>query len=236
MSAASDVGRRLSEVEDRIDAACLRAGRRVEEVTLVGVSKMQPVQALDAAWQAGLRVFGENRVQEALVKAPQLPTEIDWHLIGPLQTNKVRKAVGLFSTIHSIDRLKIARAIDRVSAEEGVVRRGFLEVNIGGEASKHGFSPEQLTDSAVAVAALDHLEIVGLMVIPPWGVEPEISRGWFQQLALLRDDLARSGIFGDWPGYLSMGMSGDFEVAIEEGATHVRVGTGIFGPRVQGGA
>ena len=231
MSSRGEVGRRLEAVESRIEDACRRAGRQRSEVTLVGASKMQPVEALQAACAAGLRVFGENRVQELAVKAPALPATIDWHLIGPLQSNKVRRAVGLCSTIHSVDRVKIARAIDRIAAELGVARRGLLEVNLAEEESKHGFAPGQLEASAVALAELSNLEIVGVMALPPLGAQPEESRPWFRRLRLLRDRLSDSAVFPSWKGWLSMGMSRDFEVAIEEGATHIRVGTDLFGAR-----
>ena len=231
MNAETEIGRRLRAIESRMEAACLRAGRRRSEVTLVGASKRQPVESLQAAYDAGLRVFGENRVQEVAAKAPALPETTDWHLIGPLQSNKVRRAVGLCSTIHSVDRIKIARAIDRVAAELAVTRLGLLEVNVAEEESKHGFGPEQLVESATALAELSSLEIVGVMAIPPLGAEPEQSRPWFRRLRLLRDRLSDLEVFQSWRGWLSMGMSSDFEIAIEEGATHVRVGTDLFGAR-----
>jgi pyridoxal phosphate enzyme (YggS family) len=193
---------------------------------------MQPVAALAAAYGAGQRVFGENRVQEAEAKAPGLPSAIEWHLIGPLQSNKVRRAVAVFSTIHSIDRLKVARAIDRVAGESEVSLQGLLEVNLAGEESKHGFEPESLTgDGLEALAGLEHLRIIGLMAIPPFGESAEESRPWFRRLRELRNRIGQLCVFDHWSGALSMGMSQDFEVAIEEGATHVRVGTELFGPR-----
>jgi hypothetical protein len=239
---------RLAAILARIEAAraraapAARADHPASGVTLVGVSKTQPPSALAAAWEAGLRAFGENRVQEALAKSQELPPEIasgiDWHLIGPLQSNKVRAALDLFRTVHSIDRPKIAEAVDREAARRGVAVSGFLEINVGGEESKHGFPPEGLAEAVRPLAGLRHLRIVGLMAIPPQGDSPEDSRPWFQRLRALRDDLAArpewSGASG-WRGWLSMGMSDDFEVAVEEGATHVRVGTALFGPRPQPG-
>jgi PLP dependent protein len=226
---------RFARIEARIAAACQRAGRPAGSVVLVGASKVQPVAALAAAFEAGLRVFGENRVQEALAKSRELPPEIapeiEWHLIGPLQSNKVRPAVGLFRAVHSIDRPSIAEALDREAAAQGRTLDGFLEVNLGNEESKHGFSPEGLADAVHPLAGLAHLRIVGLMAIPPQGEDPEDSRPWFQKLRALRDDLAARPEWKSFPGFLSMGMSDDFEVAIEEGATHVRVGTALFGPR-----
>jgi pyridoxal phosphate enzyme (YggS family) len=152
-------------------------------------------------------------------------------LIGPLQTNKVRAALGLFSTIHSIDRVKVAEAIDEEAARRGSTVRGLLEINLGGEESKHGFAPAGLAEAVRPLAGLKHLRIHGLMAIPPPGADPEASRPWFRRLRALRDDLARRPEWAGFPGWLSMGMSDDFEVAIEEGATHVRVGTAIFGAR-----
>jgi pyridoxal phosphate enzyme (YggS family) len=232
MEVRTDIEARLRAIETRIDAACQRAGRARSEVTLVGASKVQPPAALEAAFAAGLRVFGENRVQEAEAKAPGLPAAIDWHLIGPLQSNKARRAVDIFSTIHSIDRLKVARVVERVAGEAGVERTGLLEINLAGEASKHGFAPEALTAQCQAeLAALEHLQIVGLMAIPPVGESAEDSRPWFRRLRQLRDAISEGDELPHWRGALSMGMSQDFEVAIEEGATYVRVGTELFGPR-----
>jgi pyridoxal phosphate enzyme (YggS family) len=201
----------------------------------MGVSKTQPASAVAEAFQAGLRVFGENRVREALAKSAELSPEInsgvEWHLIGPLQSNKVRAALNLFRTIHSIDRLSIAEAIEREAARRGIAVTGFLEVNLGGEASKHGFPAEGLAGTARPLAALRSLRIAGLMAIPPPGETAEESRPWFRHLRELRDELASRPEWAGFPGWLSMGMSDDFEVAIEEGATHVRVGTALFGPR-----
>jgi pyridoxal phosphate enzyme (YggS family) len=231
MTERPEIGQRLDALRRRVAAACRRAGRESRDVVIVGASTMQPVESLQAAHDAGLVVFGENRVQEAARKAPQLPTTIDWHLIGPLQSNKARRAVELFSTLHSVDRPKIARVIDRVAGELGVRRRGLLEINIAGEQSKHGLAPEGLLESASAMVELQNLEIVGLMAIPPFGPDPESSRPWFRRLRALRDQLSELGALPGWQGWLSMGLSGEFEVAIEEGATHVRVGTSLFGPR-----
>jgi pyridoxal phosphate enzyme (YggS family) len=228
-AAGPDVAGRLAAIESRIAAACARAGRRRDEVTLVGASKTQPAAVLRAAWDAGLRVFGENRVQEAEGKVAELPSAAEWHLIGPLQSNKARRAVELFSTIHSIDRLKIARVVDRVAGELGVARQALLEVNVAEEPSKHGFHPGDLLAGARQLLDLERLEILGLMAIPPFG-PAEDARAWFRRLRELADAVAGIGLPG-WRGWLSMGMSEDFEVAIEEGATHVRVGTQLFGAR-----
>lgn len=227
----SGVAERLARINTRIEQACRRAGRPAGSVVLIGASKMQPAAALAEAWQAGLRVLGENRVQEALAKSRELPPGIAWHLIGPLQSNKVRPALDLFRTIHSIDRAKIAEAVDGAAAARGIEISGFLEVNLGGEASKHGFLPERLAEEVRPLSQLQHLRIAGLMAIPPQGDAPEDSRPWFRKLRQLRDDLAARPEWRGFPGWLSMGMSDDFEVAIEEGASHVRVGTALFGRR-----
>lgn len=232
---------RLAEVRERIAAACARAGRRPEDVTLLGVTKTHPAALVEAAWKAGARDFGENRVQEALAKSRELahlpppPEGPEWHLIGPLQSNKVRAALDLFRTIHSIDRPKIAQAVDREAAARGLRVAGFLEINVGGEASKHGFLTEGLAEAVRPLARLQEdkagLRIVGLMAIPPFADDPEASRRWFVRLRELRDELAARPEWAGFPGLLSMGMSHDYEIAVEEGATHVRVGTALFGVR-----
>lgn len=230
-----DVAARLAAVRGEIAAACARSGRRVEDVTLLGASKTQPAEVLAAAFRAGLTTFGENRVQEALGKAAELPEEVvrgsEWHLIGPLQSNKVKAALDLFTVVHSVDRAKIAAALDHEAGSRGIPLRGFLEINLGAEASKHGFPPEGLAEAVAPLAALPHLKIVGLMAIPPEEEDPEGSRPWFRRLKEIRDDLAARPEWRGFPGWLSMGMSHDFAIAVEEGATHVRVGTALFGPR-----
>lgn len=224
------IAERLARIQERIAAACRRAERRPDEVTLVGAAKRQPLEKIAAARDAGLRIVGENRVQEAERKRPALPG-LEWHLIGPLQSNKAKRAAELFSSIHSIDRVKIGRALDREASRRGQQLDGFLEVNLGREASKHGFDPDDLAELARPLAELDALRIVGLMAIPPWETEPERAREWFRRLRELRDDLCSRPEWSACRGWLSMGMSGDFEVAVEEGATHVRIGTALFGER-----
>jgi pyridoxal phosphate enzyme (YggS family) len=227
-----DIGERYQGITRRIEEACRRRDRRREEVVLVGASKTQPPEALAAAWRAGLRVFGENRVQEALAKSRDLTDlDIEWHLLGRLQTNKVKAALDLFRTVHSIDRLRIAEALDQEAGRRALRLSGFLEVNLGGEESKHGFPAEGLAEAVRPLAGLQHLKIVGLMAIPPQSADPEGSRPWFRRLRELRDELASRPEWPGFPGWLSMGMSHDFEVAVEEGATHVRVGTSLFGSR-----
>jgi pyridoxal phosphate enzyme (YggS family) len=231
----ADLSARLAAVRAEIAAACARSGRSVSAVTLLGASKTQPAPVLEAAFEAGLRTFGENRVQEALAKTALLPPAVvqgsEWHLIGPLQSNKVKAALDLFTVVHAIDRPKIALALDREAAGRGVTLSGFLEINLGGEASKHGFAPEGLAAAVAPLAGLGNLRIAGLMAIPPEADDPEGSRPWFRRLRELRDELASHPPWQGFPGWLSMGMSHDYAVAVEEGATHVRVGTALFGPR-----
>lgn len=227
----SGVAPRLAAIRGRIAAAAARAGRDPAAVRLVGASKTQPAERLREAYDAGLALFGENRVQEAQAKAPALPPDARWHLLGPLQSNKARSAVALFELFHAVDRPKIARVLDAEAAALGRVARGLIEVNLGGEATKHGFDPATIADEIAPLAALPHLRLEGLMAIPPPGPTPEASRPHFRRLRELRDALAARP---EWSGRLvelSMGMSDDFEVAVEEGATFVRVGTALFGPR-----
>lgn len=232
MTALAQITANLQSIRQRIERACERVGRHPSEVVVLGASKSQPIERLEWAYEAGLRVFGENRVQEALAKQPQLPATIDWHLIGPLQSNKVNKVVGAFSTVHSIDRLKIAQALDRAAARRQEPIIGLLEVNLAEEDTKHGFTPSQVLDSRDELSRLEILTIEGLMAIPPLEVDPEDSRHWFRQLRELRDELFSSAAWGERAGLLSMGMSSDYAIAVEEGATHVRIGSALFGPRI----
>ncbi len=236
MGLATDIASRLAAIRQRIVAACLASGRKPEEVTLVAVSKRQPIGLVQAAYAAGQRVFGENRVQEAAGKIGSLPGDAEWHLIGPLQSNKVKQAAGLFSLVHSVDRRKIATLLDQEEAALGRRLPILLEVNLGNEASKHGFDPHTLEQEARELFTLPALELVGLMCIPPFLEDPEEVRPFFRQLRELRDRLAglpEARAEGrTFRGLLSMGMSHDFEVAIAEGATHVRVGTALFGERL----
>ncbi|MBV8200726.1 MAG: YggS family pyridoxal phosphate-dependent enzyme [Acidobacteria bacterium] len=226
----------MAAIRRRIAAACARARRDPATVTLLGASKTHPAAALAPFVAAGLAVLGENRVQEAQAKRRELGeilpgAALEWHLIGPLQTNKARLALELFSCVHSLDRPQIAAALDREAGRRGVRLGAFVEVNVGEEPSKHGFPPGGLAEALAPLAALSNLRIVGLMAIPPFAAAAEASRPWFRRLRELRDDLGGRPEWAGWPGSLSMGMSDDFEVAIEEGATHVRVGTALFGPR-----
>jgi len=229
-------GERLAAIRRRIAAACDRAGRDPAAVVLVGASKTQPAAALAPFVAAGLSVLGENRVQEALAKRRELAADhrlprVEWHLIGPLQTNKARHALDLFSCVHSLDRPAIAAALDREAARRDAPLSAFVEVNLGEEPSKHGFPPAGLAAALRPLRDLAYLRIVGLMAIPPYTDDPAAARSWFRRLRELRDDLGSRPEWAGWPGWLSMGMSDDFEAAIEEGATHVRIGTALFGPR-----
>jgi pyridoxal phosphate enzyme (YggS family) len=224
------VAARVAAIQERIATACAKSGRDAGAVTLVAASKTQPVAALRAAFAAGVRVFGENRVQEAQAKRAELPAA-EWHLLGPLQSNKVKAALDLFGTLHALDRPKILAAVGAEADARGRTVDAFVEVNLGGEASKHGFAPAGLAAALAPARDLPGLRLVGLMAIPPVEEEAAAARAWFVRLRALRDELAATPGWSAFPGWLSMGMSGDFELAIEEGATHVRVGTALFGAR-----
>lgn len=223
------IARQLEDVRRRMLGACSRSGREPESTELIAVSKTFPAEDIRVAIGAGQKVFGESRLQEAAPKVEDLPADLEWHFIGGLQRNKVRKILPLFRYVHAVDSLKLANHIDSVAADTGLRPKIFLQVNQAGEFSKGGFDPPDLLAAMDGIRSLRHAETVGLMTIPPAGDDPEESRKWFVGLRELRDDLAKRFSM-DLP-FLSMGMSGDFEVAIEEGATHVRVGSSIFGHR-----
>lgn len=225
----TDLAESLALIHGKIAAAAGRVGRSVEEVTLVAVSKTQPPERIAEAVGAGQTLFGENKVQEARAKIPLLPGHLRWHCIGHLQKNKIRHALPLFEMIESVDALALARDIDRIASEIGSRPRVLLEVNVSGEGSKYGFSPDQLDSSFEELLALPRLQIEGLMTIPPLAPEAEESRRHFVTLRELRDRLEQD--FKLRLPTLSMGMSNDYEVAVEEGATIVRVGSAIFGAR-----
>lgn len=219
----------LSAIRERIASAAQRSGRAPGEVRLVAVSKTHPAAAVAAAVAGGQHVFGESRVQEARDKIPSCPPGLQWHFIGHLQTNKVRQALPLFSLFHSVDSIRLAEAMDRIAGETGRTVRVLAEVNISGEATKRGFTPESLREHFGRLTALPRLKLAGLMTMAPWSEEPEDARPVFRALRVLRDELETAG--GTKLPELSMGMSGDFEPAIEEGSTLVRIGTAIFGTR-----
>ena len=225
----NDVAENLEKVQAEIAGAASRSRRNPEEIVLVAVSKKQEAEAVRAAFDAGQPIFGESRVQEARVKIPLLPAGVRWHFIGRLQKNKIRHALPLFELFHSVDSLALAQDMNRIAEEEGLRPRVLLEVNVAGEGSKLGFAPEKLETEMEAILAFGRLEIEGLMTIPPLAPAAEDSRPFFIRLRELRDELERK--FSLKLPQLSMGMSNDFAVAIEEGATQVRVGTAIFGAR-----
>lgn len=217
---------RLERVEARIAAACEKAGRARESVTLLAVSKTKPADAVRAAVDCGLRRFGENRVQEAQAKIPMCPDGLEWHLIGHLQSNKARLAARLFHWIHSVDSLKLMQALDSHAVRPLPI---LLQVNVSGEASKAGMAPSEVVVMVEAANQLQHVEVHGLMTIPPFTPDPEKARVHFKALRDLRDRV-QDETATPLPG-LSMGMSHDLEVAIEEGSTWVRIGTDLFGRR-----
>jgi pyridoxal phosphate enzyme (YggS family) len=225
----------VAEVRERIEAAARRAGRRSGEVTLMAVTKTFPPEAIREAYQAGIRVFGENRVQEFAGKAQAVRdlSGAEWHMIGHLQSNKAAKAAELFTAVDSVDSVRLAEKLNEAAQKHGRRTPVLIEINVGWEEAKSGATPEShdLEELLLAAARFDHLEFRGLMIIPPFTEDPEGARPYFQKLRQLRDQITARRLPGIEMSVLSMGMSHDFEVAIEEGATCVRVGTAIFGER-----
>lgn len=219
----------LTLIQQRIRAACDRAGRDVNSVMLLAVSKTHPPETIQAATDLGLTFFGENKIQEAKAKIPNCPGKARWHFIGHLQSNKCRDAVELFEMIQGVDSLAIAQEINKRAEQLSKTMPILLEVNVAGEGSKFGYKPEQMLAELEALNALPRLEIHGLMAIPPYTPVPEKARPYFQKLRELKQQA--EAVLGAPLPHLSMGMSGDFEVAIEEGATIVRIGTALFGER-----
>lgn len=217
---------RLEVVEQRIQAACDKAGRARNEITLLAVSKTKPPEAVREAVGCGLRLFGENKVQESQHKIPVCPSGLEWHLIGHLQSNKAKVAANLFQMIHSVDSLKLLQALDNHANTTLPV---LLQVNIAGEAAKYGFKPEEVAGAIEAANQMGKVEVHGLMLIPPFSPDPEKTRAHFSNLRKLRDELQEQT--GTPLPELSMGMSHDLEIAIEEGSTWVRIGTDLFGRR-----
>lgn len=224
-----DLAANLEAIERRLVAACERAGRDRNSVTLLAVTKAQPPEAVQAGADLGLTLFGENKVQEAKAKIPLCPGRLHWHFIGHLQSNKCRDAVSLFEMIHSVDSLALAQEINKRAEQAAKTMPVLLEVNAVGEASKFGYRPEQLLVELATINQLPRIEIHGLMTIPPWSPEAEKARPVFRRMRELKERCEQ--ILGVPLPYLSMGMSSDFEVAIEEGATMIRIGTALFGPR-----
>jgi pyridoxal phosphate enzyme (YggS family) len=230
------VGARFVAVRRRVEECAVKAGRAPEGVTLIAVSKTHPAELLREAVAAGARDFGENRVQEAEGKIEELRGETEgvrWHLIGHLQSNKARRAVRLFDLVHTVDSAALAERLERLCADEGRASLDVLvQVDLAGEATKEGAREEELPAVVETLGGCERLRLRGLMTLPPFFEEPERARPYFRRLRELRDELRERGAFGGEAGELSMGMSHDFETAVEEGATLVRVGTAIFGARV----
>ena len=233
----SDVAANASRVRERIAAAARRSGRRVEDVLLVAVSKGVDPTQVQAAAASGVTDFGENRVQEALPKIthlrPQVAGAVRWHLVGHLQRNKARQAVQLFEVIHSVDSVALAIALDQRAHQARRICEVLVQVNVASEPQKFGIAPEALAAMLQSLTALSGIRAVGLMTIAPLGDHPDVARPVFRRLRALRDEAARAGRVPEFV-HLSMGMSEDFEVAVEEGATMVRIGRAIFGPRPHG--
>ncbi len=221
----------LREVESNIKSACDRVGRARESVTLIAVSKTQPVSAIEEAYALGIRDFGENKVKEMLGKEPQLPADIRWHLIGHLQTNKVKSVLSNTVLIHSLDSLKLLDAVDFEAMKQKITVEGLLEVNVAEEESKFGFHPSELWELLNRLRQYKNLRIRGLMTVAPFTTNAENNREIFQKLKEISIDTKWNTLDNISMDILSMGMTGDYSVAIEEGATMVRVGTGLFGAR-----
>ena len=229
----SSVAENLERVREQVAEAAAKVGRAVDEIQLIAISKTHDAERVRAAYGAGQTLFGESRVQEARAKIPELPSNLRWHFVGHLQKNKIRHALPLFELFHSVDSLALAQEMSRIADEEGMHPRVLLEVNVAGEASKFGFARTALRGEMEQLLALRRLTIEGLMTIPPLAPEAEASRTFFVQLRELRDGLESE--FQMKLPRLSMGMTNDFAIAVEEGATLVRVGTAIFGERSRPG-
>jgi pyridoxal phosphate enzyme (YggS family) len=231
------IAENIAGVQERLRAAALRAGRNPADITLMGVSKTFPAEGIREAYAAGLRVFGENRVQEFAGKAAALRdlADAEWHLIGHLQTNKAAKAAELFEAVDSVDSLRMAEKLNVAAASLGRILSVLIEINVGGEMAKSGMAPDsdELERILMHASRWENLKIGGLMTVPPFAEDPENSRTFFRQLRQIRDRIAARSLPQVSMAVVSMGMSHDFEVAIEEGATCVRVGTAIFGERAK---
>ena len=221
----------LEDVEARIQAACRRAGRSRDEVTLIAVSKTKPVETLREAYDLGVRVFGENKVQELTAKYEALPDDIHWHMIGHLQTNKVKYIIDKVDLIHSVDSLKLAETIEKEAEKHALTADILVEVNVAQEESKFGLKTEEVIPFIEKISGFSHVNVRGLMTIAPFVENPEENRSIFADLHQLSVDISNKNIDNVNVSILSMGMTSDYEIAIEEGATMVRVGTGIFGAR-----
>ena len=238
MPAWTDIARNLEAVRSRIAGAARRAGRSASDITLVAVSKTFGIEHVRAAFAAGQRDFGENKVQEGLQKiaAASDTPGVRWHLIGHLQSNKARKAAGAFACIHSVDSREVLKRLDAAAAEQGAAPDVLVQADLAGEATKFGAPGSDVETIVREALGARAVQLIGLMLIPPWSADPEATRPWFVRLRDLRDRLAATDIPAGSLRHLSMGMSHDFEAAVEEGATIVRVGTAIFGARTTGSA
>lgn len=225
------VSENLKIVKDRIAQACRRAGREPEEVKIVAVTKTHPPEVIKEAISAGVNIIGENRVQEAEEKFREIGNTVEWHMVGHLQRNKVRKALSIFSMIHSVDSLSLAEVLDVESAKMGKLPPCLIEVNTGGEESKFGVQPDEVAGLIAGVLKLEQIKLVGLMTVGPLTRDRDKIKHSFRLLRELRD--RAENVFGCYLPHLSMGMSDDFEIAVEEGATLVRLGRVLFGPRVR---
>lgn len=225
----------LFQVEQHKKEACSRSKRCPEEVTLIAVSKTKPIEMLLEAYEAGVRDFGENKVQEILQKAPLMPEDVRWHMIGHLQKNKVRQLIGRVALIHSGDSIGLAEQIEKEAAKKDLRVEILLEVNVAKEESKFGFSMEEVLDAVHQISKFPHIQIKGLMTIAPFVENSEQNRDIFKKLYQLHVDINSKNIDNVTMGVLSMGMTGDYEVAIEEGTSMIRVGAGIFGARTEMG-
>lgn len=230
----SDIAKNIQQVENNIRSACKRAGKDPKEVTLIAVSKTKPLPMLEKAYRQGCRHFGENKVQELTDKYEQLPKDIKWHMIGHLQRNKVKYIVDKAYLIHSVDSLRLAEEISKEAGKKGITAHILVEVNIAGEETKFGIAKEEAEELIREIAKLPSIQIEGLMAIAPYVENPEKNRQYFEDLYHLSVDIEQKNIDNSNMSVLSMGMTGDYEVAVEEGATYVRIGTGIFGERHYG--
>ena len=224
----------LENVEQKIQAACERSGRDRSEVTLIAVSKTKPAEMVQEAYDLGIRLFGENKVQEIMDKSEVLPADIHWHMIGHLQRNKIKYIIDKVCMIHSIESVRLAEAVNEEAAKHGRVIPVLVEVNMAGEETKFGIRPEETEDFIREICLLPNIQVNGLMTIAPYTENAEDNRIYFRNLKKLYVDIKEKNIDNVVMSHLSMGMTGDYEVAIEEGATMVRVGTGIFGERFYG--
>ncbi len=231
---AGQISENIRRTEANIREACIRAGREMQDVTMIAVSKTKPIDMLQEAYDCGCRHFGENKVQELTDKYEQLPKDIKWHMIGHLQRNKVKYIVDKAYLIHSVDSLRLAEEISKEAGKKGITAHILVEVNIAGEETKFGIAKEEAEELIREIAKLPSIQIEGLMAIAPYVENPEKNRQYFEDLYHLSVDIEQKNIDNINMSVLSMGMTGDYEVAVEEGATYVRIGTGIFGERHYG--